>query len=129
MRLRTVSTLSDAIKAEFERILGERKLSRGEAARKLGVTRQAFYNYMIGKSIPRQKTLARAIELWKFKLDVNGLIVDSASLPPKAEETEPAQQLLLFEGLDAIKQRDLKVAVQREGPTFRIEVKIDLPAA
>jgi transcriptional regulator with XRE-family HTH domain len=125
-----VSTLSEAIKAEFERVLAERKLSRSEAAHMLRVTRQALYNYMIGKSIPRQKTIARAMEVWDdFRLEVNGLVIDSTTLPPKGEEAEPAQQLLLFEGLDAIKQQDLKVTVQRDGPTFMVEVRIDLPAA
>ena len=61
-----MSTLSEAIAEEFKRILTERKLSVSAAARELRVTRQAFHNYLNGKSVPRHKTLGRAMDRWDF---------------------------------------------------------------
>jgi transcriptional regulator with XRE-family HTH domain len=123
-----MSTLSDAIKTEFERILKERKLSVSAAAHELHVTRQAFHNYLNGKSLPRRKTLNRAIDRLGFKLDVNGMVVDRSSVPPQEQNIPQPKQLLLWESLDAIKQQDLKITVGREGSIFKVEVKIDIPA-
>jgi transcriptional regulator with XRE-family HTH domain len=124
-----MSTLSDAMAAEFERILKERKLSVSAAARELRVTRQAFHNYLNGTSIPRHKTLGRAMDLWDFKLKIGDFSIDSSSFPKRNDNVQSPEQLpLVWEVLDAIKQQDLKIAVVRVGSTFNIEVKIDIPA-
>ena len=123
-----MSTLSDAIKAEFKRILNDRQLSIGAAAHELHVSRQAFHNYLNGTSLPRRTTLNRAIDRLGFRLEVNGMVVDQSSVPPQGQNIPLAKQLLLWESLDAIKQQDLKINVGREGSVFRVEVKIDIPA-
>jgi predicted transcriptional regulator len=123
-----VSTLSDAVAIEFRRILSERNLSVSGAARELRVSRQAFHNYLNGSSLPRHKTLGRAMDIWDFKLKIGDVSLDRSSLP-KQEETSPrAEQLLLWETLDSIKQQDLKIAVKREGSVLKVEVNIDIPA-
>jgi hypothetical protein len=123
-----MSTLSDAIKAEFERILIERKLSVSAAAHELHVSRQAFHNYLNGTCLPRRATLNRAIDRLGFRLNVNGMVVDQSSVPLREQKIPLAKQLLLWESLDAIKQQDLKITVGREGSIFKLEVKIDIPA-
>jgi transcriptional regulator with XRE-family HTH domain len=76
-----MSTLSEAIAEEFKRILTERKLSVSAAARELRVTRQAFHNYLNGKSVPRHKTLGRAMDRWDFNLRIGGVTFDRNTSP------------------------------------------------
>lgn len=124
-----MSTLSYAIAAEFKRILAERNLSVSAAARELLVSRQAFHNYLNGKSVPRQNTLSRAMDRWNFKLTVGMEVFDRSSFPRSAEQTTVQEQLpLVWETLDAIRKEDLKVSVARVGSTFNIDVKIEIPA-
>lgn len=124
-----MSTLSNAIAAEFERILKDRKLSVSAAARELRVSRQAFHNYLNGKSVPRHRTLGLAMDLWDFELKIGDLTFDRSSFPKRAEKASSQEQLsLILETLDAIRQQDLKIAVARVGSTLNVEVKIDIPA-
>ena len=124
-----MSTLSEAIATEFKRILIERRLGVSAAARELRVTRQAFHNYLNGKSVPRHKTLGRAMDCWDFKLKVGDTTFDRSSFPKRDEQLSlPKQMPLIWESLDAIKQQDLKIAVSRVGSTFNIDLKIDIPA-
>ena len=124
-----MSTLSAAVAAEFKRILSERKLSISGAARELRVTRQAFHNYLNGTSVPRHKTLGRAMDLWDFKLKIGDFTFDGSSFPKRDDNIQNPEQLpLIWETLDAIKQQDLKIAVVRVGSTLNVEVKIDIPA-
>lgn len=124
-----MSTLSYAIATEFKRILAERKITVSTAARELRVSRQAFHNYLNGKSMPRQNTLSRAMDKWDFKLMVGMEVFDRSSFPQSAEQTPVQEQLpLVWESLDAIRKEDLKVSVARVGSTFSIDVKIEIPA-
>lgn len=123
-----MSTLSDAIAAEFKRILAERKLSVSSAARDLRVTRQAFHNYLNGTSVPRHRTLGRAMDLWDFKVTIGDIMLDRSSFPAQVNISPQHEQLPLWKALDAIKQQDLKIAVARVGSTLKLEVKIDIPA-
>ncbi len=124
-----MSTLSEAIAAEFERILNDRELSVSAAAHELRVSRQAFHNYLNGKSVPRHQTLGRAMDKWGFKLKVGEVVFDRSSFPKRDDKVQSPEQLpLIWETLDAIKQQDLKIAVVRVGSTLNVEVKIDIPA-
>jgi hypothetical protein len=122
-----MSTLSEAIATEFRRILVDRQLSVSAAAREIRVTRQAFHRYLNGKSVPRHKTLGLAMDLWGFKLEIAGVPLDRASLGTD-ENSQTPKQLLLWETLDSIKQQDLKISVRREGSTFNVDVRIEIPA-
>jgi transcriptional regulator with XRE-family HTH domain len=124
-----MSTLSEAIAEEFKRILTERKLSVSAAARELRVTRQAFHNYLNGKSVPRHKTLGRAMDRWDFNLRIGGVTFDRNTSPRHPDDAPRKEQLpLIWETLDAIRQQDLKIGVSRVGSTLSVEVKIDIPA-
>ena len=123
-----MSTLSEAIAEEFKRILTERKLSVSAAARELRVTRQAFHNYLNGKSVPRHKTLGRAMDRWDFNLRIGGVTFDRNTSPRHPDDAPRQEQPLIWETLDAIRQQDLKIGVSRVGSTLSVEVKIDIPA-
>jgi transcriptional regulator with XRE-family HTH domain len=123
-----MSTLSAAVADEFKRILAERKLSVSAAARELRVSRQAFHNYLNGTSVPRPKTLGRAMDLWDFKLKVGDVSLDRSSFPKRDENVQRPEQLSLWEALDSIRPQDLKIAVVRVGSSLKVDVKIDIPA-
>jgi transcriptional regulator with XRE-family HTH domain len=124
-----MSTLSAAVATELKRILSERNLSVSQAARDIRVTRQAFHNYLNETSVPRHKTLSRAMDLWDFRLKIGDTSFDRTSSPRPSENERIAEQLpLIWESLDSIKQQDLKISVAREGSTLKVEVKIDIPA-
>lgn len=122
-----MTVLGKAVADELRRILGERQLSISAAARALGVSRQAFHNYLNGKSLPRKQVLARAIELWNFNIAVGGSLLDRDSFRENNPEPMP-RQLILWEALDNIKARDLKIDVKRSGTTLDVLVKIDISA-
>jgi transcriptional regulator with XRE-family HTH domain len=124
-----MSSVSEAIAAEFSRILTERKLSVSAAARELHVSRQAFHSYLNGTSTPRHKTLGRAMDLWNFQLRIGNEVFDRSSFPKGPKLVQSQEQLpFVWEALDAIKKQNLKVGVCREGSVFKVEVKIDIPA-
>jgi transcriptional regulator with XRE-family HTH domain len=122
-----MTTLGNAIAGEFRRILGEKKLTITQAAAELRVSRQAFHNYLNGKSLPRKQTLARAIERWGFNIAVGDANLDPNSFI-EADEVPKPQQLLLWEALDGIRSEGLKVTVRRVESTLNVLVKIEIPA-
>jgi transcriptional regulator with XRE-family HTH domain len=122
-----MTTIGKAVADEFRRILGERKLKIAQAARDLRVSRQAFYGYLNGTSLPRKQTFARAIDLWNFNIAVGGSLLDRDSFKEPKKEAEPSQ-MVLWEALDGIRPQDLKIAVNRVGSTLNVEVRIDIPA-
>jgi hypothetical protein len=68
------------------------------------------------------------MDIWGFDLKIGGSSLDRSSLTQSGDETQKPVQLSLLESLDAIKQQDLKISVGRVGSTFKVEVKIDIPA-
>jgi len=122
-----MTTLGKAVADEFRRILSENKLTKTQAARDLRVSRQAFYSYLDGTSLPRKRTLVRAIELWNFNIAVGGVPLDPASFIEPDAALRP-RQLLLWEALDGIRTEGLKITVKRVDSTLNVEVKIDIPA-
>jgi transcriptional regulator with XRE-family HTH domain len=105
-----------------------RRLSISEAARQLGISRQAFHSYLNGSSVPRQNTLARAMQLWDFHITVGERTFDKSSVPLVPGHRSPPEQLAFWGALDSIEEKDLKVRVKREGARFKVAVEIDLPA-
>jgi transcriptional regulator with XRE-family HTH domain len=123
------TTLSEAIAAEFRRVLLEKGLSVTAAARELRVTRQAFHAYLNTKSVPRTKTLARAMILWDLKITVGDIVFDKSSLPTKkgAIDGSPSQMTFL-DAWDSLKPQDLKITASRDGSSIRLQVNINIPA-
>lgn len=123
-----MSTYSDVVADEFKRILRERKLSVCGAARALGVTRQAFHNYLNGKSVPRPTVMGQAMDLWDFNIKIGDVSLDRSSFPKRDESVQRSEQLTFLETWDSIRQQDMKIAVKRVGSTLKVEVNIDIPA-
>jgi predicted transcriptional regulator len=128
-----MSVLRTTFASELKRIISERRLSVTQAAKALGVSRQAVYNYVNEISTPRAKVLAKAMELWGLEIRIGQTIYDRSSF----EKSRPAKpipvearpvQLDLWRQLDAIKNEDLQIGVKRVGKTLRVSVQIAIPA-
>src|SRR5258708_4991475 len=102
--------IGDAFAAALEQMLKEtpgRTIS--DAAKQLGVSRQAFHAYLNG-NLPRRKTLNRAMHLWNLKIDLREHSFDKEAFGANQGEIEeqvsqPAQ-LALWEMLDAVSEKD-----------------------
>jgi hypothetical protein len=125
-----MTSLKDAIRAEFSRVLLERKLTVTAAARQLGVSRQAFHGYLSpsAPTFPRPRVLAKAMQIWDLRLDFGGASFSKDAFPPSKNEVQPASQRSLWEKLDSITQDDLRFTVKRVGKSLRVAVHFDIPA-
>lgn len=124
-----ISELGEAFAEEFGRVLTIHKLSVAEAARALGISRQAFHNYLTGKSVPRRKVQAKAAELWSIGVRMREVEFDSSAFG-KARPSQPlAQQMeFFFAKLDSIQDNDVRTEVKRIGSTLNVAVRIEIPA-
>lgn len=126
-----MTPLKETIRAEFRRVLDERKLTVAAAAKQLGISRQAFHSYLDSSkpTIPRMRTLSRAMQLWDLRLTVAGVSFDKGAFPSATINKPQAQsQMSLLEMLDSIKQEDLRFTVKRVGKSLRVALQIDIPA-
>jgi predicted transcriptional regulator len=125
--------VGDAFAAALRRMLDEKPgRTVSAAAEQLEVSRQAFHAYLKGK-LPRRKTLNRAMNLWNLKLELRDQAFGKGAFGAKAQEkaedlaSKPAQ-LALWEMLDTVTQKDLRVTMRRMGKVLRFDVRIEIPA-
>jgi transcriptional regulator with XRE-family HTH domain len=124
-----MSKIGNAFAQALRDMLQENKgLTIDKAAKRLGVSRQAFHAYLNGK-LPRQARLNRAIHTWNLRLDLKensfGKEAFGTDRTPASSEWK---QLTLFEALDSISDQDLQVTVKRTGRVLKVHVAIDIPA-
>jgi transcriptional regulator with XRE-family HTH domain len=123
-----MSTLSATFATELRRTLTKESISRTDAAKALRISRQALYNYLNGVSVPREKVLARAMELWGLEVRVGNIVFTKDSFHKRDKPEPVAKQLNLLAQLDAIKQKDLQLNVKRVGKVLKVSVEIGIPA-
>jgi hypothetical protein len=125
--------LHEAFREEFLRVLKNSRLTRTEAANKLGISRQAFHAYIAKKngSVPRKDVLRRIIEIWPdFRVVAGSQVFDKESLSPSSmpkPESVP-YQMNLFEGLKTVKQENLGFEVENIDGKTKILLTIQIPA-
>ena len=124
-----MNKLGEAFAQALRQMLREKKEPTiDSAAKKLGVTRQAFHAYLNGK-LPRQERLNKAMRIWKLKLDLKERsFTQEAFGSSRQKESAEWRQLTLFEALDSISEDDLQVNVKRTGRVLRIHVAVEIPA-
>jgi len=124
--------LHKAFKEEFIRVLNRDGLTRTEAARRLGVSRQAFHAYLTENgSVPRKEVLRRIVEIWPDFCVIAGgqRLFDKDSLVPSASSPMPVQrQLELFEVLKGLRQENLAISVKHVGDETQVSVIIKVVA-
>ncbi|HEV3305159.1 MAG TPA: helix-turn-helix domain-containing protein [Candidatus Sulfotelmatobacter sp.] len=124
-----MNELGDAFAAALKRMLKLKKLTVDEAARRLGVSRQAFHAYLNGK-LPRRKRLNKAMQLFELRLDLgqNSFYKEAFGRPLERKIATEPTQLKLLELLDSVSEDDLQVTIKRMGKTLRVQVRIEIPA-
>jgi hypothetical protein len=125
-----MNEIGDAFAVALRRMLNEKGLTIGAAAKQLEVSRQAFHSYLKG-TLPRGKTLNNAVHMWDLKLDLGRYSFDKGAFGREQEKGKAAarpSQPLLWEALDSVREEDLQVSVKRVGKVLRVDVKIEIPA-
>ena len=124
-----MNEIGDAFAAALRRELAKPGATVAGLARQLGVTRQAFHAYLNG-SLPRRARLHKAVHMWDLKLDLEKYSFAKGafgSAEPKKSESRGVQRTL-WEALDCVKDKDLKVSMKRTGKVLRVDVRIEIPA-
>src|SRR5262245_31017983 len=62
----------EEVARQLRAVLDSRRLSVKEAANTLGVSRQAFHQYLSAKATPHPETIARAMDLWNIEPNYKG---------------------------------------------------------
>ena len=121
--------IGDAFAAALKEMLKGTTITA--AAKQLNVSRQAFHAYLKG-TLPRRKTLNRAMQLWNLRLDVRGHSFDKEAFGSKEGKKEAPgskpTQLAFLEMLDTVSEKDLHVTMKRLGKVLRFDVRIEIPA-
>jgi|SRR5450755_3820232 len=125
-----MNEIGDAFATALRRMLNEKGLTIGAAAKELKVSRQAFHAYL-GGTLPRRKKLHSAVHMWNLKLDLGQYSFGKEAFGRELQKGRAAptpSQPLLWEALDSVREEDLQVSVKRVGKVLRVDVKIEIPA-
>ena len=126
-----MNEIGDAFAAALKRMFREKPgLTISAAADQLEVSRQAFHSYLRG-TLPRRKTLNRAVHMWNLKLDLGKYSFDKGAFGREESKEEPGPretQTTFWEALDAVSEEDLHVTMKRVGKVLRFDVRIEIPA-
>jgi hypothetical protein len=106
-------------------------LSVKEAANLLGVSRQAFHQYLSAKATPHPETIARAMDLWNIEPSYKGEKIARGALGgsegPERSDRQPAQLsfVSLFDVPQECHNDNLVVTVQRSrDSTLHVTIKM-----
>lgn len=102
-------------------------VSEAEAARRLGVTPQAFNKYVRGLATPKAHILARACTLWKLKFNYKTMEFgdEAFTAPEVGREERKSAQLSLFDDPQELNNRNLKLKVQA-GKSTTLNVSLEI---
>jgi transcriptional regulator with XRE-family HTH domain len=106
-----------------------RRLNQSEAARELGITRQAFSQYLLRKATPQAEILARACAKWTLKLRYRDRDFTGGAFGVEpAAELEPHQdglQLALFDEPQRFENDQLEVVLERaQKTTLQVTIRM-----
>jgi transcriptional regulator with XRE-family HTH domain len=107
--MRRTELLSE-VRGKFSALLGrgEGKVSIGEAARILNVSRQTVHRYVNGEVIPRGEVLMAAFRAWGLVLEYRGIKVTRTDQSGEvAKPIAQPNQLRLFQIVEELRDRDL----------------------
>ena len=106
-----------------------RALGVKRAAQDLGVTRQAVYDILKGKSWPSFELIERACAVWGLEFTFRGLHVDKGTLQQPRARPTLHMQTTLFNALELLESRHLDVVkAKRIGSAVELVLRLTLPA-
>lgn len=119
----------DEIARQLRAALTSGGITVKHAAERLGVSRQAFHQYLSGKATPYPETLARAMDLWDIRPSYRGEIIAKGALgyPLGRSEASPAQLSLetLFDVPQECHNENLTVTLQRSrGSMLQVTIRM-----
>lgn len=115
----------------LSRVIGEERGAQAQAARQLGISRQALNLYLARKATPSSAILGRACALWpplSFSVDQDHITItmDSSSFKAPHPQSLPPTQLLLFDAISEVDNQQLEVKVLKRGVnSIDLKVSID----
>lgn len=92
-----------------------------QAAKDLGVSRQALYGIRRGDYCPSLALIQRACEAWKLEFTFRGVRIGKTTLQAGKKANSPAEQLTLFDAVEMLKNQQLEVI-----DTKRVEGAVEL---
>jgi transcriptional regulator with XRE-family HTH domain len=113
----------------FREAIKRRDITLLQAARDLGVSRQALHAYLRGGATPRGEVLRRACKLWGLTLNYKGLAFGSGSFGSRRRAHTRAVQLELplRDALENLGTDDLDVKLLRaDAGSIELQVRIKL---
>ena len=114
------------IARRFGQAIEERHLSKTEAAKNLGITRQTLWLYLNAKATPGGDVLKKACKSWEITISRKGAEFSAGAFGP---EREPApkrpKQLDLFKALEILREAKFETElVARSNQYFEIRIRI-----
>jgi transcriptional regulator with XRE-family HTH domain len=125
-------TFRDEVAQGFDRARKDRGLNQTEAARELGVTRQAFSQYILRKTTPQSEILARACTRWNLKLRYRGHEFGAPAFAQTRKQAERTDsfQLGLFDRPQRVENDQLVVILERaDRGTLQVTIKMKMKKA
>jgi transcriptional regulator with XRE-family HTH domain len=116
------------IARKFDQARKDRDLNQSAAARALGITRQAFSQYLLRKATPQATVLARACTIWNLKLRYRGQEFTNAAFAkvdaaPSVDAS--AFQIELFDRPQHIENNRFLVILERAArSTLQVTIKM-----
>jgi predicted DNA-binding transcriptional regulator AlpA len=106
----------EEIARELNAAITSRKLKVKAAAEALGVSRQAFYQYLSATATPHPETIARAMDLWNIEPSYRGEKITRGALGDRKRHSAPPLTQLSLSSLFDVPQEchneNLVVTVQ-----------------
>lgn len=100
-----------------------------QAAKELGVSRQALYDIQRGKYCPSLALIQRACEVWDLDFNVRGLRIDKKTLRTKKKPSVLLTHPTLFDALGMLEHKRLVVVrTNRIGKAIEIVLRLTLSA-
>jgi transcriptional regulator with XRE-family HTH domain len=114
---------------KFHQAIRDHGITKSEAARVLGISRETLYKYLNAHHAPKSAVLRKACSAWGITLSYRGLEFDSSAFAQPAKlSVNKEKQLSLFKVLESINDQSLEVTVIRK-TRKTIELKVSVKFA
>lgn len=122
--------LRNAFAVALQQKIGSARGAQTRAAERLGISRQAVSLYVNGKATPETELLRRACEVLDLSFDAGPARIDSTSVGRPSKPLVVPQQLPLFQALQRVSDRQLRVHVlKKTHQSLDLSVSIDFGSA
>lgn len=107
-----------------------KEVTISEAARDLGVSRQAIYGFKSGDYCPSLAVIQRACIIWGLEFTVQGMQVTGQSFVRRgSSKREPERQITMFDLWEQLENRRMTVVrAERVDGAVEMTLRISIPA-